>query len=311
MRRSASKGGRGTEESASAWNGRCGGQHDVRCQWVCVAFGATADFEILSSASLRTGPSLRSGQALRFAQDRPFASLRTGPSLRSGLARDCNGVGIASFGRSFVGPAAPGLLRMTTREALIRMDNDNAFQDESGAGPPQDDSLTVILSEPSDRGRGCHPEGAAKRRPKDRVFSQGHLHSLRTTNGLPAAVCDTNLPSVVVFWRVGRASGRWRALRDAGRLPGASPREGHEVLARSGPASRVPAAVRRSPCHGGGPSPPPLRPARPAADLSRRCASPARPLTYIPVLFADGRLARLAIGPLAAARRRRMTLRRT
>ena len=141
-------------------------------------------------ASLRTGPSLHSGQALRFAEDRPFALLRTGPSLRSGLARDCNGVGIASFGRSFVGPAAPGLLRMTTREALIRMDNDNAFQDESGAGPPQDDSLTVILSEPSDRGRGCHPEGAAKRRPKDRVFSQGHLHSLRTTNGLPAAVCE-------------------------------------------------------------------------------------------------------------------------
>ena len=40
--------------------------------------------------------------------------------------------------RSFVGPA--GLLRMTTKEALIRMDNDNAFQDDNNGGPPQDGS---------------------------------------------------------------------------------------------------------------------------------------------------------------------------
>ena len=56
------------------------------------------------------------------------------------------------------------------------------------AGVPKDDSLTVILSEPSDRGRGCHPEGAAKRRPKDRVFSQGHFRSLTAASGSPAAM---------------------------------------------------------------------------------------------------------------------------
>ena len=77
-----------------------------------VAFVATADYEIPPFASLRTGPSLRSGQALRFAQDRPFASLRTG-SCPCNTGRERDPV------RSFVGPA--GLLRMTEAAALLRV----------------------------------------------------------------------------------------------------------------------------------------------------------------------------------------------
>ena len=141
-----------------------------------VAFVATADFEILF---------------LRFAQDRPFASLRTGPSLRSGQTRwtlwyrqaarsreilrrpcgppqddsstvilreprsgdrrivsfreafrcDRNGRDVrlrTGTTRSFVGPA--GLLRMTGTTALVVMTATPALaRDDSDDGAPRND----------------------------------------------------------------------------------------------------------------------------------------------------------------------------
>src|SRR5664280_2633635 len=78
-----------------------------------------------------------------------FASLRTGPSLRSGQARGRNGMGVAGSGRSFVA----SLLRMTVTAGVFRMTAFCVILSEAKPSEESHGTLRPVPAKPSEESR--------------------------------------------------------------------------------------------------------------------------------------------------------------